>query len=80
MVDLAVAQGGNCAGTVPGQTVLRHGVQLIGADALPSSVPNHASALYARNVASLLEHLLSLRQRAQRSFDSIWRIRSWRVA
>ncbi len=60
VVDLAVGQGGNCACTVPGQTVLRHGVQLIGADALPSSVPNHASALYARNVASLLEHLLSL--------------------
>lgn len=60
VVDLAVGQGGNCACTVPGQTVLRHGVQLIGADALPSSVPNHASALYARNVAALLEHLLSL--------------------
>lgn len=58
VVDLAVAQGGNCFGTVAGQTVERRGVQLIGADALPSSVPNHASALYARNVAALIEHLL----------------------
>ena len=58
VVDLAVAQGGNCHGTVPGQTVERRGVQLIGADALPASVPNHASALYARNVAALLDHLL----------------------
>jgi NAD(P) transhydrogenase subunit alpha len=58
VVDLAVAQGGNCAGTVPGQTVIRQGVQLIGADQLPSSVPNHASALYARNLATLLEQLL----------------------
>jgi NAD(P) transhydrogenase subunit alpha len=33
-------------------------VQLIGADQLPCSVANHASALYARNVAALLEHLL----------------------
>ncbi len=57
VVDLAVAQGGNCFGTVPGQTVERRGVQLIGADALPGSVPNHASALYARNVAALLEHI-----------------------
>jgi NAD(P) transhydrogenase subunit alpha len=57
VVDLAVAQGGNCVGTIPGQTVLRNGVQLIGADALPSSVPNHASALYARNLAALIEHL-----------------------
>ena len=59
VVDIAVAQGGNCFGTVAGQTVERRGVQLIGADALPASVPNHASALYARNVAALVEHLLA---------------------
>lgn len=59
VVDLAVAQGGNCEGSQPGATVVRHGVQLIGADALPCTVPNHASALYARNVAALLEHLLA---------------------
>jgi NAD(P) transhydrogenase subunit alpha len=58
VVDLAVAQGGNCFGTVAGETVERNGVLLIGADALPSSVPNHASALYARNVAALIEHVL----------------------
>lgn len=58
VVDLAVAQGGNCFGTVAGRTVERQGVRLIGADALPSSVPNHASALYARNIAALIEHLL----------------------
>jgi NAD(P) transhydrogenase subunit alpha len=57
VVDLAVAQGGNCSGTSPGETVVRNGVQLIGADALPSSVPNHASALYARNLSALIEHL-----------------------
>jgi len=58
VVDLAVAQGGNCAETVPGETVIRAGVRLIGAEALPSSVPNHASALYARNVSALIEHLV----------------------
>jgi NAD(P) transhydrogenase subunit alpha len=58
VVDLAVAQGGNCEGTQPGTSVWRHGVQLIGADQLPCTVANHASALYARNVAALLEHLL----------------------
>lgn len=58
VVDLAVAQGGNCAGTVSGQTVVRNGVQLIGGDGLPSSVANHASALYARNLAALVEHVL----------------------
>jgi NAD(P) transhydrogenase subunit alpha len=59
VVDLAVAQGGNCAGTQPGTTVLRKGVQLIGADGLPSSVANHASALYARNIAALIEHVVA---------------------
>ena len=59
VVDLAVAQGGNCAGTQPGTTVLRNGVQLIGGDGLPSSVANHASALYARNIAALMEHLVA---------------------
>ena len=58
VVDLAVGQGGNCAGTVAGEVVLRNGVQLVGADALPASVANHASALYARNLAALIEHLL----------------------
>jgi NAD(P) transhydrogenase subunit alpha len=58
VVDLAVAQGGNCFGTIPGATVERRGVLLVGADALPSTVPNHASALYARNIATLVEHVL----------------------
>jgi NAD(P) transhydrogenase subunit alpha len=55
VVDLAVAQGGNCADTVPGQTVDRKGVKLIGGNDLPCTVPNHASALYARNLVALLE-------------------------
>jgi len=58
VVDLAVAQGGNCADTVPGQTVDRKGVKLIGGNDLPCSVPNHASALYARNLVALLESTL----------------------
>lgn len=58
VVDLAVGQGGNCAATLPGEVVERNGVILIGADALPCSVAHHASALYARNLAALLEHLL----------------------
>ena len=58
VVDLAVAQGGNCAGTVPGQTVDRRGVKLVAGNDLPCSVPNHASALYARNLVALLEPTL----------------------
>ena len=49
------SQGGNCAETVQAETVIRKGVKLIGDSNLPCSVPNHASALYARNLLALME-------------------------
>ena len=58
VVDLAVNEGGNCAATVPGQTINRKGVKLIGASDLPCTVPYHASSLYGRNLAALLEEYL----------------------
>ena len=59
VVDLAVAQGGNCELSQIGETINHKGVLVIGADRLPASVPHHASSLYARNVAALLEVLIS---------------------
>ena len=59
VVDIAVAQGGNCFGTKPRETILRKGVNLIGASDLPCSVSNHASALYARNLLALLNPLIT---------------------
>jgi NAD(P) transhydrogenase subunit alpha len=58
VVDLAVAQGGNCAGSVVGTTVDHGGVRIIAGNDLPCTVPHHASALYARNVATLLDLVL----------------------
>jgi NAD(P) transhydrogenase subunit alpha len=58
IVDLAAEQGGNCALTVPGQEVVKHGVVIIGPLNLPSTVAFHASQMYARNVTSLLAHLM----------------------
>ncbi len=55
VIDLAVAQGGNCSGTKSGTTIIREGVKLIGASDLPCTLPNHASALYSRNLVALLE-------------------------
>ena len=57
IVDLASDSGGNCALTVPGEVVVREGVTLVGLTNLPSSMPYHASTLYARNVQTLLLHL-----------------------
>ncbi len=57
IVDLAAEMGGNCALTVPGETVVRHGVTIMGPLNLPSEMAYTASQMYARNVAALLEHL-----------------------
>jgi len=57
VVDLAAEAGGNCELTEPGQEVVREGVTLVGLTNLPSTMPFHASQLYARNVAALLNHL-----------------------
>jgi NAD(P) transhydrogenase subunit alpha len=55
VVDLASETGGNCALTEPGKTVVKEDVTIIGPLGLASSMPDHASSLYARNVTSLLE-------------------------
>jgi NAD(P) transhydrogenase subunit alpha len=55
IVDLAAETGGNCELTEASQTVVRHGVSIVGPVNLPASMPDHASSLYARNVQSLLE-------------------------
>jgi proton-translocating NAD(P)+ transhydrogenase subunit alpha len=58
IVDLAAEQGGNCALTEPSREVIRHGVTILGPTNLPSTVPFHASQMYARNVTQFLMHLL----------------------
>lgn len=57
IVDIAAERGGNCELTQAGKTVVENGVQIIGPVNLPSSVPYHASMMYARNLATLLKHL-----------------------
>jgi NAD(P) transhydrogenase subunit alpha len=57
IVDLAAERGGNCELTQAGQLTIEHEVTLIGYINLASSVPYHASQMYARNVAAFLLHL-----------------------
>jgi NAD(P) transhydrogenase subunit alpha len=57
IVDLAAEAGGNCELTQPGEVAERKGVTIVGLTNLPSTMPYHASQLYARNVSSLLQHL-----------------------
>jgi NAD(P) transhydrogenase subunit alpha len=57
IVDLAAEAGGNCELTDPGEEVVREGVTIVGFTNVPSTMPYHASQLYARNVHALLLHL-----------------------
>ncbi|MFW6263935.1 MAG: Re/Si-specific NAD(P)(+) transhydrogenase subunit alpha [Cyanobacteriota bacterium] len=58
IVDLAGEQGGNCEGTEAGKDIQRHGVTIIGPINLPSSMPVHASQMYAKNITTLLQYLV----------------------
>jgi NAD(P) transhydrogenase subunit alpha len=59
IVDLAAETGGNCELTAPGETVVHDGVTIIGTLNLPSGMPLHASQMYARNLVSVLDHLVA---------------------
>ncbi len=54
IVDLAVAQGGNCPLSKPDQLVEIGGVKIMGFTNLPARLPADSSALYARNFLALL--------------------------
>jgi H+-translocating NAD(P) transhydrogenase subunit alpha len=58
IVDLAAERGGNCELTRGGETVTERGVTIIGEFNLASTVPYHASQMYAKNVTSFLLNLV----------------------
>jgi NAD(P) transhydrogenase subunit alpha len=58
IVDLAAEQGGNCAITEPGREILKHDVAIIGPVNIASTMPFHASQMYARTVTNYLAHLV----------------------
>ena len=58
IVDLASESGGNCARTKSGETVVVHGVQILGPVNLPASVPVHASQMYSKNIVTLLGEIV----------------------
>ncbi|HXB65267.1 MAG TPA: Re/Si-specific NAD(P)(+) transhydrogenase subunit alpha [Solirubrobacteraceae bacterium] len=69
VVDLAGESGGNCELTEPGQTVVRHDVTIMAPLNLPATLPEHASALFARNVMALLELLVDDQSNLKLDFD-----------
>jgi NAD(P) transhydrogenase subunit alpha len=69
IVDLAGEAGGNCELTEPGQVVVKHDVTIVSPLNLPATMPEHASALYARNVQSLLELIAGENGEVNLDFD-----------
>jgi NAD(P) transhydrogenase subunit alpha len=57
IVDLAAERGGNCELTRAGEVVVESGITINGTINLASTVPYHASQMYARNVSAFLLHL-----------------------
>jgi len=58
IVDLAAERGGNCELTRPDEVVVERGVTILGPTNLPSTVPYHASQMYAKNITTFLLHLV----------------------
>src|SRR5207245_9462374 len=71
--DLAAERGGNCELTRAGQTVVEHGITIIGRINVASQVPYHASQMYGRNVAAFLLNLIKDGKLRRDSEDEIIR-------
>ena len=59
IVDMAAEMGGNVEGTEPGKEVVKHGVTLIGITNLPATMPGSATQMYAKNIHTLIKHLMA---------------------
>lgn len=59
IIDMAAERGGNCELTKAGETVIENGVQIVGPTNMPSSLPFHASQMFAKNVQNLLNLVIT---------------------
>ena len=69
IVDLAAERGGNCDLTEQGQTIVAHGVTIIGPENVPSDLPYHASQMYGKNMETLLALILGDNGELELNFD-----------
>ncbi|HTP23210.1 MAG TPA: Re/Si-specific NAD(P)(+) transhydrogenase subunit alpha [Solirubrobacteraceae bacterium] len=69
IIDLAGEAGGNCELSEPGQTVVRHDVKILAPLNVPSTMAEHASQLYARNIQALLGLMISDEGQLSLDFD-----------
>ena len=70
IVDLASVSGGNCELSKAGETVLAHGVQILGPSDLPTSIPVHSSQMYSKNIVTLISEFLGDDGELQLDFEN----------
>jgi NAD(P) transhydrogenase subunit alpha len=58
IVDMAAEAGGNTELTEAGKEVVKHGVLIIGHTNLPATMPGSATQMYAKNIQTLVKHLV----------------------
>ena len=58
IVDMAAEVGGNVEGTEAGKEVVKHVVTIIVLTNLPATMPSSATAMYAKNMQTLLKYLI----------------------
>ncbi len=70
IIDLASESGGNCALTQSGETVVEHGVQIVGPVNLPTGIPVHASQMYSKNIVTLVSEFVGEEGRIELDLDN----------
>jgi NAD(P) transhydrogenase subunit alpha len=70
IVDLAAESGGNCELSEADETVLAHGVQILGPSNLPASIPVHSSQMYSKNIVTLISEFLGDDGQLQLDFEN----------
>jgi NAD(P) transhydrogenase subunit alpha len=58
IMDIAAVRGGNCELTRPGETVMHHGVRIVGPTNFAAMAPFHASQMFSANATTFLKHLV----------------------
>lgn len=61
IVDLASETGGNCERTKHGETVVAHGVRIMGPANIAATIPVHASQMYSKNIVTLVGEFVNMK-------------------
>lgn len=69
IIDLAASSGGNCELTKDNETVVEHGVTIIGQSNYPSEMPVDASKMFGKNILNFLEVLINEEGKLELNFD-----------